>query len=369
MTNWNPKLPYNQLPALPPPQELETRAILKQTIRARAALAELKQAAELIPNQTMLINTLPVMEARASSEIENIVTTTDKLFQSLQLENEEQDPATKEALQYRTALFSGFQSLEKIPLCTQTAVLVCSEIKGREMDIRKVTGTALRNGVNGTVIYTPPEGEALIRDKLANWEKFIHYSDDLDPLIILAVAHYQFEAIHPFTDGNGRTGRVLNSLLLIEKGLLTLPILYLSRYIIANKADYYRLLLDVTAKENWEDWVLYMLKGIEETAIWTVAKIEAIKSLAVETRNYIQRRLPQIYSHELVELLFEQPYTRIVNLEKAGIAKRQTASKYLKELCEIGVLQEISVGRDKLFIHPKLMELLRGDNNLFLAYE
>lgn len=369
MKNWNSQLPYNQLPILPPHKELETKAILKQTIRARAALAELKQAAELIPNQTMLINTLPIMEAQASNEIENIVTTTDRLFQSLQLESEEQDAATKEALRYRTALFSGFQSLEKRPLCTQTAVLVCSEIKGREMDIRKVTGTALRNGVNGTVIYTPPEGEELIRNKLANWEKFIHDSDDLDPLIILAVAHYQFEAIHPFTDGNGRTGRILNSLLLIEKELLTLPILYLSRYIIANKADYYRLLMEVTEKEHWEDWILYILKGIEETAIWTVAKIEAIKSLVVATRCYIQHKLPQIYSHELVELLFEQPYTRILNLEKAGIAKRQTASKYLKELCEIGVLQEIAVGRDKLFIHPKLMELLRGDNNLFLAYE
>lgn len=369
MKNWNPNLPYNHLPELPPQDELETKAILKQAIKARAALAELKQAAELIPNQAMLINTLPIMEARASSEIENIVTTTDKLFQSLQLENEEQDPNTKEALRYRTALFSGFQSLSRLPLCTQTAVLVCSEIKGRAMDIRKVTGTALRSGINGETIYTPPEGEQRIRDKLANWEKFIHQSDDLDPLIILAVAHYQFEAIHPFMDGNGGTGRVLNSLLLIEKGLLTLPILYLSRYIIANKADYYRLLSEVTSQQNWQEWVLYILKGIEETAEWTVAKIEAIKALTVETRHFIQTKLPQIYSHELVDILFEQPYTRILNLEKAGIAKRQTASKYLQALCEIGVLQELTLGRDKLFIHPKLMELLRGDNNHFLAYD
>lgn len=368
MSNWNPELAYNQLPDLPPAEELETKDILKQTIKARAALAELKQAAELIPNQSMLINTLPIMEARASSEIENIVTTTDKLFQSLQLDMEEQDPATKEALQYRTALFSGFASLKDRPLCTQTAVLVCSEIKGRAMDIRKVTGTALRNGASGEVIYTPPEGEKLIRDKLANWERFIHYNEELDPLIILAVAHYQFEAIHPFTDGNGRTGRVLNSLLLIEKELLHLPILYLSRYIIEHKADYYRYLLGVTAHQNWQQWVLFMLKGIENTAIWTLNKIEAIKALAVETRRYIQQQLPHIYSMELVELLFEQPYTRITNLEKAGIAKRQTASKYLKELCDIGVLSEQIVGRDKLFIHPKLMELLRGENNQFTPY-
>ena len=368
MNNWNPKLAYNQLPDLPPVDELETKEILKQAINARAALAELKQAAELIPNQSMLINTLPIMEARASSEIENIVTTTDKLFQSLQLDSEEQDSATKEALQYRTALFSGFNSLKERPLCTQTAVLVCSEIKNRAMDVRKVTGTALRNGSNGEVIYTPPEGEQLIRDKLANWEKFIHYNEDLDPLIILAVAHYQFEAIHPFTDGNGRTGRVLNSLLLIEKELLHLPILYLSRYIIEHKADYYRLLLEVTANQNWQDWVIYILKGIENTAKWTLNKIEAIKALAVETRRYIQQSLPHLYSLELIELLFEQPYTRIANLEQAGIAKRQTASKYLKELCDVGVLSEQIVGRDKLFIHPKLMELLMGENNEFTPY-
>lgn len=368
MNNWNPKLAYNQLPDLPPVDELETKEILKQTVKARAALAELKQAAELIPNQSMLINTLPIMEARASSEIENIVTTTDKLFQSLQLDSEEQDSATKEALQYRTALFSGFNSLKERPLCTQTAVLVCSEIKNRVMDIRKVTGTALRNGSNGEVIYTPPEGEQIIRDKLANWEKFIHYNEDLDPLIVLAVAHYQFEAIHPFTDGNGRTGRILNSLLLIEKELLHLPILYLSRYIIEHKADYYRLLLEVTANQNWQDWVLYILKGIENTAKWTLNKIEAIKVLTIETRRYIQQSLPHLYSLELIELLFEQPYTRIANLEQAGIAKRQTASKYLKELCDVGVLSEQIVGRDKLFIHPKLMELLRGENNEFMPY-
>lgn len=368
MRQWSSTFAFNQLPDLPPTEELETKDVLKQTIKSRAALAELKQAAELIPNQSMLINTLPIMEARASSEIENIVTTTDKLFRSLQLDSEEDDAATKEALQYRTALFSGFESLKDRPLCTQTAVLVCSEIKGRVMDIRKVTGTALRNGVNGEVIYTPPEGERLIRDKLANWETFIHNNEALDPLIILAVAHYQFEVIHPFLDGNGRTGRVLNSLLLIEKGLLHLPILYLSRYIIEHKADYYRLLLDVTVNQNWQDWLLYFLKGIEETAIWTLSKIEAIKALSIETKRYIQQSLPHLYSLELVELLFEQPYTRIANLERAGIAKRQTASKYLKDLCDAGVLSEQSVGRDKLFIHPKLMELLRGENNVFAPY-
>ncbi|WP_386697956.1 protein adenylyltransferase Fic [Lonepinella sp. MS14436] len=368
MINWNPKRPYNQLPNLPPAQDLETKDILKQTILARAALAELKQAAELIPNQAMLINTLPVMEACASSEIENIVTTTDKIFQSMQFTGEAQDGATKEALRYRTALFAGVQSLERLPLSTQTAVLICSEIKGRTMDIRQSVGTALGNPTTNKIIYTPPEGEQLIRDKLANWERFIHQNSDLDPLIILAVAHYQFEAIHPFTDGNGRTGRVLNSLLLIEKGLLSLPILYLSRYIIKNKTDYYRLLNEVTSQNNWREWIIYLLKGIEDTAIWTVKKIEAIKNLAQHTRSYIQQNLPAIYSRELVDLLFEQPYTRIANLENSGIAKRQTASKYLQALCEIHVLNEINVGRDKLFIHAKLMNLLQEESNRYEMY-
>lgn len=370
MSNWKPDIPYNDLPPLPPKQDIESKTILKRCITARASLARLKQAAELIPNQAMLINTLPVMEARASSEIENIVTTTDKLFQSLQMDTERQDPATKEALQYRTALFSGYESLASRPLCTQTAIMVCNAIKHPyEMAIRKTGGTALKGGNSGNVVYTPPEGEETIRGKLANWERFIHESGDLDPLIIMAAAHYQFEAIHPFTDGNGRTGRILNSLLLIEKGLLDLPILYLSRYIIENRADYYRLLLGVTERQDWESWIIYILDGVADTADWTVSKIDAIRRLFEQTRQHIRTHAQGIYTHELVNLLFEQPYTRIANLEAAGIAKRQTASKYLKELSDIGVLQEIAIGRDKLFIHPRLMELLRGEGNSFTSFQ
>ncbi|HEZ1372780.1 TPA: protein adenylyltransferase Fic [Neisseria meningitidis] len=370
MSNWKPNIPYNDLPPLPPKQDIESKTILKRCITARASLARLKQAAELIPNQAMLINTLPVMEARASSEIENIVTTTDKLFQSLQMDTERQDPATKEALQYRTALFAGYESLTSRPLCTQTAIMVCNAIKHPyEMAIRKTGGTALKGGNSGNVVYTPPEGEETIRGKLANWERFIHESGDLDPLIIMAAAHYQFEAIHPFTDGNGRTGRILNSLLLIEKGLLDLPILYLSRYIIENRADYYRLLLGVTERQDWESWIIYILDGVADTADWTVSKIDAIRRLFEQTRQHIRTHAQGIYTHELVNLLFEQPYTRIANLEAAGIAKRQTASKYLKELSDIGVLQEIVIGRDKLFIHPRLMELLRGEGNSFTSFQ
>lgn len=369
MSNWKPDIPYNDLPPLPPKQDIESKTILKRCIAARASLARLKQAAELIPNQAMLINTLPVMEARASSEIENIVTTTDKLFQSLQMDTERQDPATKEALQYRTALLAGYESLASRPLCTQTAIMVCNAIKHPyETAIRKTGGTALKGGNSGNVVYTPPEGEETIRGKLANWERFIHESGDLDPLVIMAAAHYQFEAIHPFTDGNGRTGRILNSLLLIEKGLLDLPILYLSRYIIENRADYYRLLLGVTERQDWESWIIYILDGVADTADWTVSKIDAIRCLFEQTRQHIRTHAQGIYTHELVNLLFEQPYTRIANLEAAGIAKRQTASKYPKELSGIGVLQEIAIGRDKLFIHPRLMELLRGEGNSFTSF-
>jgi Fic family protein len=295
---WLPDQPYSGLPALPPEVDIETKAILKQCITARVALAELKQAAELIPNQSVLINTLPLLEAGASSEIENIVTTTDKLFQHAR--NEEQaDPATKETLRYRRALFEGFKALSQRPLNTRTAEEICTQIKGVQMNVRRISGTALANDVTGEVIYTPPVGEDLLRDLLANWERFLHNEVEIDPLIRMAVGHYQFEAIHPFTDGNGRTGRVVNSLFLIQEGLLTLPILYLSRYIIQHKADYYRLLLQVTREQAWEAWIIFILKGVEETATWTTNKIAAIKSLSDHTTEYVRNKHIKAYSHEL----------------------------------------------------------------------
>lgn len=366
---WVSEQPWNALPPLPPlGLELETKAVLKQCISARAALAELKQAAALIPNQAMLINVIPLLEAKDSSEIENIVTTTDKLFQCADMNGGQVDSATKEALRYRTALAEGFKTLDRRPLCTVTAVDICSRIKGADMDIRKASGTALKNQATGQIIYTPPEGEPLIRDLLANWERFLHNEVELDPLVRMAVGHYQFEAIHPFSDGNGRTGRVLNSLYLIEQGLLNLPILYLSRYIIANKADYYRLLLDVTREQAWEPWILYMLKGVQETARWTTDKITAIRALENETVIYVQKMLPKIYSRELVEMIFTQPYCRIANLVNAGIAHRQSASTYLKALAKIGVLQEYALGKEKLFIHLRLMDLFRQGNNTWTSY-
>ena len=280
VAKWLADKPYNDLPRLPPQADVETRAVLKQCITARAALGELKQAALRIPNQGMLINTLPLLEARASSEIENIVTTTDKLFRNVGSEDHA-DPATKEALRYGRALFEGFKTLNEHPLSTRTAERICSTIKGVEMTVRKVPGTALVNNATKEIVYTPPENENRLRDLLANWEQYIHAETDVDPLIRLAIGHYQFEAIHPFTDGNGRTGRVLNSLFLIQEGLLTLPILYLSRYIIENQAGYYRLLRNVTSDKEWEPWLLYIIKGVEETANWTTAKIDAINALSI----------------------------------------------------------------------------------------
>ncbi|MBI4984827.1 MAG: Fic family protein [Rhodocyclales bacterium] len=364
---WRPERPYNAMPLLPPAAEVETRAVLRACITARAALAELKQAAHLIPNQTMLVNTLPLLEARASSEIENIVTTTDELFRHAGNETQA-NAATKEALRYGRALFEGFAALRKKPLCTRTAEQICTTIKGVDMSVRRTPGTTLMNDKSGEAIYTPPEGEALLRDLLANWERYLHNETELDPLIRMAVGHYQFEAIHPFTDGNGRTGRVLNSLFLIEQGLLTLPILYLSRYIINHKADYYRLLLQVTREQDWEPWLLYILRGVEETASWTTSKIAAIRALSDLTAEYVRARLPKVYSHELVSLLFELPYCRIGSLTEKGIAKRQTASVYLKQLADIGVLKEQEAGKEKLFIHPKLMQLLTRDDDKVAAY-
>ncbi len=365
---WRADQPWNQLPPLPPAVELETKAVLKQCITARAALAELKQAAELIPNQTMLINTIVLLEAKDSSEIENIVTTTDELFQYAQGGDNLANAATKEALRYRTALYRGYQSLAARPLCTATAVEVCRTIKAADLDIRRTPGTQLINDRTGEVIYTPPEGEACLRELLANWERFLHNQTDLDPLIRMAVGHYQFEAIHPFSDGNGRTGRVLNILLLIQTELLALPILYLSRHIIAHKADYYRLLLDTTRTGQFGPWIIFMLQAVEETAKWTTGKIAAIRKLAEHTTEHVRERLPKIYSRELVDVIFEQPYCRIGNLVEKNIAQRQSASRYLKELTAIGVLREVQAGKEKLFIHPKLMQLLGRDGNVFAPY-
>ena len=365
----DPTLPYNELPLLPPPaQRLETHAVLKTCITAARALARLQQAAALIPNQDVLINSIPLREAKDSSAIENIVTTNDKLFRFANIDPAQADEATKETLRYRTALFAGFNDLKQRPLTTRTAVMVCRVIKNTELDIRRLPGTVLRNPVTGETLYTPPEGEALLRDKMSNWEKFIHNFEEIDPLVRMAVGHYQFEAIHPFPDGNGRTGRIINILFLVDKGLLDLPILYLSRYINENRAEYYRLLHDVTLTGAWEPWILYMLNAVENTSNWTREKILSTKSLMTETVRYVSTSLPKIYSRELVEVLFTQPYCRISDVIRLNIASRNTATKYLKELSLIGVLEQKKEGRELFFVNKKFLQLLMDDANEFRPY-
>jgi Fic family protein len=368
MPPFNPAEAYNDLPGLPPMVDIESRIVLKACIEARAALAQLKAAGRLIPNQSVLINTIPLLEARASSEIENIVTTSDELFRYAQFEDQAEDSATKEALRYRSALYDGFESLSERPLSTGTAIRVCSRIKNNEMTIRRLPGTTLTNTATGEAVYTPPVGETLLRDKLANWEHFIHDAVEIDPLIRMAVAHYQFEAIHPFADGNGRTGRILNLLMLVEQQLLDMPVLYLSRYILRNKADYYRGLRAVTAESAWQDWILFMLRAVAETALWTADKIFAIRELQDRAAQFVREHAGKIYSRELMDVLFTQPYCRIQNLVLNGVAKRQTASAYLKRLADLGMLSEIKVGREKLFIQPHFMSLLTSERHDVPSY-
>ena len=361
--------PYNDLPPLPPSSDVETREVLKKCVNARTALVELKTSGHLLPDQTVL-SSIPLLEAKDSSEIENIVTTNDALFRQASMNPKDGDPAAKEALRYRTALYEGFQHLKNRPLASRTAVDICRTITGIDLDVRATPGTALRNSHTGEIIYTPPEGQDRIRDLLANWEAFVNAGDDLDPVVRMAIQHYQFEAIHPFPDGNGRTGRVLNVLTLIQYGLLDMPTLYLSRHILHTRGEYYRLLDAVTGKAEWQPWILYMLDAVENTAKWTSSKIRAIRSLIDDASAYIRRTSPKIYSLELVHLLFGQPYCRIADFSEHGIAKRQTAAKYLHVLRDTDVLWELpSLGeREKVFVNHRYRDLIGSDNNAYAPF-
>lgn len=337
--------------------ELETYAVLKAAIQARASLAALDQASRRIHNPSVLINSIPLLEAQASSEIENIVTTADELFKFAQDASSNASPAVKETLRYRTALFAGYESAKARPLSVTTATEICSTIKQRDMSVRKRAGTYIGNPLSKRAIYTPPSGEETIRDKLSNWENFIHNSPDLDPLVVMAAAHYQFEAIHPFEDGNGRTGRILNVLLLIHTGLLELPILYLSRYIIEHKTAYYDLLLRVTTEGAWEEWLLFILRGLHVTARSTVTKIDAIDGLQRDTQDVI-RRVTKANNADLLAVLFEQPYCRIANVIERCKVSRPTATSWLNGMVAAGVLEDVKVGRERLFINVRFFDLL-----------
>lgn len=301
----------------------------------------------------MLINSIALQEARLSSEIENIVTTNDELYRADADPEGRSDPHTKEVLRYRQALHHGFREMSKRPLSTNLFIEIVRIIKQVELGIRRVTGTALKNEL-GEVIYTPPAGEAVIRDKLANLEQFLHAQDDLDPLVKMAIIHYQFEAIHPFEDGNGRTGRIINLLFLVEQGLLDIPVLFLSRYIIANKAAYYEGLRRVTEQNEWEAWILFMLRAVESTAQQTFDQVTRIRALMEDVRVQIQLQAPTIYSKDLVEVIFQHPYTKIQFLIDANIAKRQTASTYLQTLASLGFLRPSKHGREMYYINDAL---------------
>jgi Fic family protein len=363
----DPTRPYNDLPSLPPAGDVETRAILKKCVGARTALAELRLAGHLIPDQSVLVHAIPNLEAKDSSAIENIVTTNDALFREASLGDHAATPATKEAARYRNALYAAVEALKTHPISTRIALDVCRMITAINLDIRRTPGTTLTNSHTGEVIYTPPEGETRLREMLANWEAFAHESGDMDPLVRMAILHYQFEAIHPFLDGNGRTGRILNILALIDCGLLDLPTLYLSRYIFRTRGTYYRLLGRVTSHQDWEPWILYMLSAVEETSHWTTLKIRTIRALTDETTGYMRAAAGKL-PHVVIEQIFKHPYCRIGNLVQQGIAGREAASKYLKELAKLGVLEEEKIGRDKIFLHRKYLDVLCSDEHRFEPY-
>ena len=359
--SYNPEEPYNNLPMLPPKTEVESMVILKKTITASRALSELKGAITNLPNPTLFIDTINLQEARASSAIENIITTQDELFKASIADLKSNNPATKEVIHYKDALWYGVEQIEKRPmLTTNLFIAIMRIIKENESGIRNAPGTQLKNPVTNQVIYTPPEGEGIIREKLKNLEDFIHAEDTIDPLVKMAIIHYQFEAIHPFFDGNGRTGRIILLLYLKFSGLMDLPALYLSSYIIAHKNEYYTNLRSVTENDNWEDWILYMLDMVEQTALRGRQQIAGVEKLMHIMGAEIQGKLPKIYSKDLLEVLFKLPYTKRNQLERAGLGNLKTVGNYLKELEANGFLISEQVGKEKLYLNFRLLEVLKG---------
>jgi Fic family protein len=360
MNMMKPDVPANDLPHLPPDTDIETKSVLRHAITANRELACLKGYCSLLPNETILLNTIVLKEARASSEIENIVTTQDELYRALAADDRQMTPETKEVLNYRSAVWTGYRRLRDTGLITsRTIVAIQEELEGNSAGIRSLPGTALRNDRTGEVVYTPPDDETVIRNLLHDLERYINEDDGVDPLIKMAVMHYQFESIHPFYDGNGRTGRILNVLYLIRCGLLDSPILYLSRSIIRKKPQYYELLQRVRTESAWIPWIEFMIMAVEETSRFTMDLTQAIVSLMEQTTEMARQTLLRTtYSKELIELLFVQPYVKIENLVNQGIAERRTASKYLKQLEEIGILGSYKAWKETIYINRPLMELL-----------
>jgi Fic family protein len=360
MTNFKSTIPYNDLPFLPPKVEFETKKILRKTITAGRALAQLNGTIINLPNPTLFIDTIYLQEAKASSEVENILTTNDELYKSFVADRKIENSATKEVLSYKEALWLGLEEIKAKPfITTNLCVKIVQCIKQNSAGIRITPGTALATN-KGEVIYTPPTGEDIIREKLANLEKFINEENEIDPLIKMALMHYQFEAIHPFADGNGRTGRILLLLYLKLSGLLEIPAIYLSDYIIRNKSDYYTKLRGVTENENWEDFILYMLDMIEQTANQGSERLYQITNAMETMTQEIKTKLPKIYSKDLVELLFRLPYTKRQNLIDENIGNAKTVGNYLILLEKNGILESIRVGKEKLYLNKRLLQILEN---------
>jgi Fic family protein len=355
--------PYNDLPPLPPEQEkIESIKVLRQLVKSSVSLAELKGLTRTLPNPDILLNAVVLREARASSEIENVITTQDKLYQALSTKNMQADSATKEVLRYREAMLQGYRFIQKKGFLNTNAIIgIQTTLEENAAGIRKLPGTALRHSVTGDIIYTPPDRLDTIVRLMTNLDDYINDQDGPSALIKMAVQHYQFESIHPFYDGNGRTGRILNVLYLILHQLIESPVLYLSSYIIAHKRDYYRLLQEVRTKGNWEEWILFMLIATEHTAKKTITQISQINELFSKIQNTVRKKSPKVYSKELVELLFEHPYSKIEYVtERLGVS-RITASKYLRELERINVLKSKQAWKETLYVNTSLFELLRSE--------
>ncbi|HYF68093.1 MAG TPA: Fic family protein [Ohtaekwangia sp.] len=351
--------PYNRLPDLPPNIDLESPAILKAAIEANRYLAELKGYCQTLPNPDLLLNTIVLQESKDSSAIENIVTTQDELYRAI-INPLESQSAAKEVISYRKAVYTGLKTLKDKPVFTGSlAVTIMQRVKSTNAGFRDLTGIKLANPITQKIIYTPPDPEH-VADKIAAWEKFINSETEVDPLIVMALMHYQFEAIHPFADGNGRTGRILNVLYLVHRELLTLPVLYHSAYIIQHKDDYYRKLRLVTEQEAWHDWILFMLQAVKETSVKTLKLIKDIMKLKEETLQKMKAKemSQKLPAYELNELIFSFPYVKIKTLIEKNIAKRQTASVYLQQLTDKKILKSIKLGREVYYINHRLMNLL-----------
>ena len=363
--NLDPKSPYNDLPTLPPRANIESKDILKKTISASSALSSFREVSKRLPNRSLFLDTLSLQEARLSSEIENIVTTNDELYMAVSDVKNIKDPYVKEVFHYKDALWDGFEEIKKKGVLSINMVIDLAKIvKENTEGIRTNPGTVIMNPNTREIIYTPPEGKEIILDKLANLEKYINVDDEVNDLIKLAIIHYQFEAIHPFSDGNGRVGRIINILYLVLKGYLDVPILFLGKYILENKNEYYAKMRNVTNEEDWEDWILFMLEGIRQTSISSQKRIEKILELMEDTKNELLEKTPNIYSKEFLDALFYQPYIRSKNIEEAGIVSEKTARIYLKKLEELSILQSKKVKNSLIYVNLPLLNILSNNNDI-----